>query len=114
MHESWQNEAGNPRGTMVCRCEEIMDVEIAAALASGARTVDDVKRRTRAGMGVCQGVFCVPVITALVAQATNADLAHVAPMTSRPPVRPIGLAALAGLGDEPPRRPTARVSDSEG
>jgi NAD(P)H-nitrite reductase large subunit len=83
--------------TLVCRCEEIRGEEIAAALAAGAATVNDVKRRTRAGMGACQGIFCVPVLAAMVAQATGTPIDHVAPMTSRPPVRPIPLETLAPL-----------------
>lgn len=84
---------------MLCRCEEVLSEEIVAAIAAGARSVDDVKRRTRAGMGACQGVFCVPVIAALVARAIDAPIETVAPMTARPPVRAIPLEALADLMD---------------
>jgi NAD(P)H-nitrite reductase large subunit len=83
--------------TIVCRCEEILDEEIVAAIAAGAVTVNDVKRRTRAGMGLCQGIFCMPFIAATVAQATGTPIDRVAPMTARAPVRPIGLEALADL-----------------
>ena len=96
--------------TLTCRCEEILLEEIAASFATGARTVDDVKRRTRAGMGDCQGIFCVPVIAAMAAQATGVPIDRVAWMTMRPPVRPLALEALATLslqglvsnGDESP------------
>ena len=94
--------------TLTCRCEEILLEEIVAAFAAGAQTVDDVKRRTRAGMGACQGIFCVPVIAAMAAQATGMPIDRVAGMTARPPVRPIALEALATLngivtsGDESP------------
>jgi hypothetical protein len=38
------------RGPMiVCRCEDVSDTEIAGAIGEGARTLNDVKRRTRAG-----------------------------------------------------------------
>ena len=83
--------------TVICRCEEILLEEIAAAFAAGAKTVDDVKRRTRAGMGACQGIYCVPVIAAMAAQATGVPIDRVAGMTMRPPVRPLALEALAGL-----------------
>ena len=63
---------------LVCRCEEILLEEIVAAIAAGAQTVDDIKRRTRAGMGTCQGIFCVPVIAAMVAQATALPIDRVA------------------------------------
>ena len=83
--------------TLTCRCEEILLQEIVAALAAGAQTVDDVKRRTRAGMGYCQGIYCVPVIAAMAAQATSVPIDRVAGMTMRPPVRPLALETLAAL-----------------
>ena len=45
---------------MVCRCEQITEGEIREAIRRGARSLDGVKRRVRAGMGRCQGGFCSP------------------------------------------------------
>jgi NAD(P)H-nitrite reductase large subunit len=87
--------------TLICRCEEVDVADIVAALQHGARSVDDVKRRTRAGMGACQGIFCVPAVAAMVSEATGTPLAELAPMTARPPVRPIPLEALAQVRAEP-------------
>ena len=49
-------------GRVICRCEEVTEGEIRAAIRArvGARTLDGVKRRTRSGMGRCQGGFCTP------------------------------------------------------
>jgi glycerol-3-phosphate dehydrogenase len=49
-------------GEMVCRCEHVTRAEVLAALRSplGPRTFDAIKRRTRCGMGRCQGGFCTP------------------------------------------------------
>lgn len=49
-------------GTIICRCEMISEGEILDAIHRplGARTLDGVKRRTRAGMGRCQSGFCAP------------------------------------------------------
>lgn len=49
-------------GNIVCRCEQISEGEIVDAIHStlGATTLDGVKRRVRAGMGRCQGGFCLP------------------------------------------------------
>ena len=46
-------------GTIVCRCESITEGEILDAIHRplGARSLDGVKRRTRAGMGRCQAGF---------------------------------------------------------
>jgi glycerol-3-phosphate dehydrogenase len=43
---------------VVCRCELVTEGEIADAIERGARTLDGLKFRTRAGMGRCQGGFC--------------------------------------------------------
>ncbi|MDI9520513.1 MAG: NAD(P)/FAD-dependent oxidoreductase [Bacillota bacterium] len=47
-------------GRIVCRCEQVTEAEIRQAIRrpQGARTLDGVKRRTRAGMGRCQSGFC--------------------------------------------------------
>ncbi len=47
-------------GRIVCRCETVTEGEIVAAIHEGvgAKTVEAVKRRTRAGMGRCQSGFC--------------------------------------------------------
>lgn len=103
----------DPAATLTCRCEEILTEEIVAAIAAGARTVDDVKRRTRAGMGFCQGIYCMPVIAAMVARATGTTIDRIAPMTARPPVRPIALEALADLGGSEADRDETAGSDKE-
>lgn len=51
-------------GTIVCRCESVTEGEIVDAIrrTPGARSLDGVKRRVRAGMGRCQGGFCSPKV----------------------------------------------------
>src|SRR5215208_1365480 len=99
--------------TLTCRCEEILLEEIVAAFAAGARTADDVKRHTRAGMGACQGIFCMPVIAAMAAQATGVPIDRLAGMTMGPPVRPLVLEALATLNGLVPDRDESLASDEE-
>ncbi len=57
-------------GAIVCRCETVTEGEILDAIrrTPGARSLDGVKRRTRAGMGRCQGGFCSPRVLALLAR----------------------------------------------
>ena len=45
-------------GRVVCRCELVTEAEIHSAIDHGARTLDGIKFRSRAGMGRCQGGFC--------------------------------------------------------
>lgn len=49
-------------GQIICRCEKVTEGEILDAIRRplGARTLDGIKRRTRAGMGRCQAGFCTP------------------------------------------------------
>ena len=56
-------------GKIVCRCETVSEGEILNAIRQnpGARDIDGVKRRTRSGMGRCQGGFCMPYVMKLIA-----------------------------------------------
>ncbi len=60
-------------GRIVCRCETVTEGEILKAIRQNpkARDLDGVKRRTRAQMGRCQGGFCGPYITELLAKEQN-------------------------------------------
>ena len=57
-------------GTVICRCETITEGEIIDAIhrVPGARSLDGVKRRTRAGMGRCQGGFCSPRVMEIISR----------------------------------------------
>jgi len=81
----------------VCRCEEIAAAEIRQAIAEGARSINDVKRRTRAGMGLCQAIFCARPIAELIHAETGFPLSAIPPMTARPPVRLVPLGQLADM-----------------
>lgn len=68
-----QNEIikNNPSyGKIVCRCEQITEGEILRAIRENppAKNIDAVKRRTRTGMGRCQGGFCQPYVAELIAK----------------------------------------------
>ncbi len=66
-------------GKIVCRCEEITLGEIKRAITENpkATTVDGIKRRTRAGMGRCQGGFCQPTIVKIISETLNIPLEDV-------------------------------------
>jgi len=57
-------------GRIVCRCEGITEGEIVEAIRKNppACDLDSVKRRTRGGMGRCQGGFCSPIVVGLIAR----------------------------------------------
>jgi len=63
-------------GKIICRCETVTEGEIVDAIRRpvGARSLDMVKRRTRAGMGRCQGGFCMPRVAEILARELNIPL----------------------------------------
>ena len=55
---------------VICRCEGITEHEVRAACRGPlpATTIDGVKRRTRSGMGRCQGGFCSPYVAKVISE----------------------------------------------
>ena len=62
-------------GNVICRCETITEAEILQAIHRplGARSMDAVKRRVRAGMGRCQAGFCGPKVLEILARELGCD-----------------------------------------
>ena len=64
---------------IICRCESISEGEIVDAINRpvGAKSLDGVKRRVRAGMGRCQGGFCQPKVLEILARELNKDISEI-------------------------------------
>jgi glycerol-3-phosphate dehydrogenase len=70
----------DPRyGHIVCRCENVSEAEVVRALSGevAARSLDGVKRRTRAGQGRCQGGFCMPRVVEIISREWDIDKENV-------------------------------------
>ena len=69
-------EKNSAYGRVICRCETITEGEILDAIhaPAGAVDVDGVKRRTRAGMGRCQGGFCGSKVVEILARELGQEL----------------------------------------
>ncbi len=63
-------------GKIVCRCEEVSEGEIIDAIHTNpkATTLDGIKRRTRSGMGRCQGGFCSPSVLEILSREMNVPM----------------------------------------
>lgn len=63
-------------GQVICRCEGVTEGEIRDAIrrVPGARSLDGVKRRVRAGMGRCQGGFCGPKVMELLSRELHVPI----------------------------------------
>ena len=66
-------------GQIICRCEQVTEGEIIEAIHRplGARSLDGVKRRTRAGMGRCQAGFCSPRVMEILARELGVSQAEI-------------------------------------
>ena len=69
-------------GNIICRCEMVTEGEILDAIHRplGAKSLDAVKRRTRAGMGRCQAGFCSPKTMEILARELNVPISEITKM----------------------------------
>ena len=74
---------------LICRCNEVTLNEVEQAISEGFITLNEIKRRTRAGMGLCQGRTCGKLVARLIAQKTGSKLSAIEPANRRMPVRPV-------------------------
>lgn len=81
---------------IICRCEEVTEQEIRDAIREGYTTIKEIKRKTRAGMGLCQGRTCSGLIRNIISEMTGEKKIKIIPDTSRFPVYPVKLKYLKG------------------
>ncbi len=82
---------------LVCRCEEVTEEQILEAIQEGCHTPKAIKRRTKAGMGLCQGRTCQRIILSILSRETSSNPEDFDPDSSRFPVRPVRMELIAGL-----------------
>lgn len=90
--------------SFVCFCEDVTRKDLAATVAEGYDRMELLKRYSTVSMGPCQGKMCNLATMHLCARDTQRTLVHTGSTTSRPPVRPVSLATLAGRPMDPVRR----------
>ena len=66
-------------GRVICRCETITEGDVLAAIHGviGAKSLDGIKRRTRAQSGRCQGGFCTPALIEILARELDIPIEEV-------------------------------------
>ena len=85
--------------TLICRCENVCLGDIEKALNQGEASIGMLKRRTRLGMGLCQGRYCAPLAAAMIAQRTGHPLDEFSFFAPRVPCRPVAIGQLAEAKD---------------
>lgn len=81
----------------LCRCEEVTAGGVRGAAALGCLGTNQLKAFTRAGMGLCQGRVCGPLLHATLAEARTVSGEMVDPLRTRFPTKPLTLGELAAL-----------------
>lgn len=92
-HDDWTEAEDD---LIVCRCEEITVKEIKKAIREGATTVEGIKKRTRAGMGLCQGRTCSKLVARILAQMTGQRADEIKDDTVRMPIKPVSFDIYKG------------------
>ncbi len=74
---AWEND--KDYGRVICRCEQVTEAEVRRAIRRpvGAKSLDGVKRRTRAGMGRCQGGFCATRVMEILSEELGIPMADI-------------------------------------
>ncbi|MGM8364448.1 (2Fe-2S)-binding protein [Virgibacillus sp. W0181] len=80
---------------VICRCEEVLLSEIMNELENGTKTTKELKLRTRAGMGICQGKTCRPMLEKLVSVHTSDLTPPASRLSHNFPARPITFKELS-------------------
>lgn len=83
--------------TIICRCEEVTAGQVRGWARLGCIGANQIKAFGRVGMGPCQGRFCGPTVTEVLAESLGRPPGQIAPMRIRPPLKPVTLGELAAL-----------------
>jgi len=75
--------------TILCRCEDITEDEVIEAIQSGAKTLEELKRVLRVGMGPCQGRTCGPMLISLLSRSLKIPASEIEEWKKRPPLKPV-------------------------
>ncbi len=81
--------------TVICRCEDITLKELKEAAKSAGPNINELKRLSRAGMGLCQGRICCTAVAEILAKLTGTTPEKLGFLTPRPPLRPVTFGQLA-------------------
>ena len=95
---------GGGKKRFVCFCEDITAKDIEQAVHEGFDDIQILKRYSTVTMGPCQGKMCHASAAAVAARATGLQVDEVGSTTSRPPLQPVPMSALAGRAHMPVKR----------
>ena len=81
--------------TIICRCEDLSLGELKRVVKRSGPDINEFKRLTRAGMGLCQGRTCSASLRHILSRSTGTAPDKIGMLTPRPPFKPITLGQLS-------------------
>ena len=89
----FQTELAKP-DTLICRCENVCLKDIEKAIGDSSQSIGAIKRRTRLGMGPCQGRYCAPLAADLLARRSGRPIEEFSFFAPRSPLKPLRIADM--------------------
>ena len=86
--------------SIVCRCEDIREEDVIAAIEDGYTDIEELRKKLRIGMGPCQGRVCIQLVARILEKKTGKKISKIPLPTVRPPLVPVSLGTLASEKDE--------------
>ena len=86
--------------SIVCRCEDISEEDVIAAIEDGYTDIEELRKKLRIGMGPCQGRVCIQLVARILEKKTGKKISKIPLPTVRPPLVPVSLGTLASEKDE--------------
>jgi bacterioferritin-associated ferredoxin len=81
--------------SIVCRCEDISEEDVIAAIEKGYTDIEELRKKLRIGMGPCQGRVCIQLVARILERKTGKKISKIPLPTVRPPLVPVSLGTLA-------------------
>jgi sarcosine oxidase subunit beta len=97
--------SGRSRKIILCRCEDVTLADVHGAVATGFADLEEVKRYTGFGTGLCQGRECQRAVAAVLAAIARPDV-EAAPVAELPLAAPPSPPAVEPFTSRPPLFPT--------
>jgi thioredoxin reductase/bacterioferritin-associated ferredoxin len=86
--------------TIICRCESVRLTDVRNAISAGDISIGALKRRTRLGMGACQGRYCAPVAASMLAEHTGQTINEYSFFAPRVPFKPTPISSIVGMASD--------------
>jgi len=94
------SKMNSKKDIVICRCEDVTQSEIEAAIDAGITNPEELKRFLHIGMGPCQGRTCGRLLKRILAQKTGKPFSTIQSTKQRPPLVSVPIKEFLGKTNE--------------